>query len=319
MQYARSLLAWVISHGGLAAAGRSLSASLSWTAQAAAGHAGVPRTAVAQERQQQQRPHRPPRATLDAVTDAVRRLPMEVHASREEVEGMSVHQLKERLRSLGVGTGSCLEKQDLVGRLMGRCGGGSSAQSCGICCEDYSGGDLLRVLGCGHRMHVECVDQWLLRSATDYSRQPACPLCNALLITSSPPSRTVPIPLSRSNSSADGEQQRRPVTAHHPPAMHRPPKSRQPYPVRVAVSLVVPSPRASGSSSSSSSRSQNKARSTKPASAQSTKLASAAAQQHGRFICAGTGLSIRTREGAGEAQQDVGQLGIATRTAFLKL
>ena len=41
-------------------------------------------------------------------------------------------------------------------------------------------GDLLRALRCGHRFHCECVDRWLL-SATDYSRPPACPMCNAEL------------------------------------------------------------------------------------------------------------------------------------------
>ena len=40
---------------------------------------------------------------------------------------------------------------------------------------------VLRVLRCGHRFHVECVDKWFL-SATDYTREPACPLCNAPLI-----------------------------------------------------------------------------------------------------------------------------------------
>ncbi|PNH09681.1 hypothetical protein TSOC_003693 [Tetrabaena socialis] len=40
---------------------------------------------------------------------------------------------------------------------------------------------VLRVLRCGHRFHVECVDKWFL-SSTDYSRVPACPLCNAPLL-----------------------------------------------------------------------------------------------------------------------------------------
>ena len=38
--------------------------------------------------------------------------------------------------------------------------------------------DVLRVLRCGHRFHLECIDRWLL-SSTDYSRPPACPICNA--------------------------------------------------------------------------------------------------------------------------------------------
>ena len=31
-----------------------------------------------------------------------------------------------------------------------------------------------------HRFHIECVDRWLM-SSTDYSRDPACPCCNAVL------------------------------------------------------------------------------------------------------------------------------------------
>ncbi|KXZ43241.1 hypothetical protein GPECTOR_96g707 [Gonium pectorale] len=44
---------------------------------------------------------------------------------------------------------------------------------------------VLRVLQCGHRFHVECVDKWFL-SATDYTRTPACPLCNAPLLREQP-------------------------------------------------------------------------------------------------------------------------------------
>ena len=38
--------------------------------------------------------------------------------------------------------------------------------------EDYEKEDGLRVLPCGHRFHVECVDRWLRSKAAD------CPLCN---------------------------------------------------------------------------------------------------------------------------------------------
>ncbi|KAF5839402.1 hypothetical protein DUNSADRAFT_973 [Dunaliella salina] len=52
--------------------------------------------------------------------------------------------------------------------------------SCSICCEDYSEGDAMRVLPCKHQFHIECVDRWFLTS-TDYTRPPACPLCNQAL------------------------------------------------------------------------------------------------------------------------------------------
>lgn len=60
-------------------------------------------------------------------------------------------------------------------------GANSSSSSCSICCEDYAAGDVLRALPCGHRFHLECIDRWLL-SSTDYSRPPACPMCNAELV-----------------------------------------------------------------------------------------------------------------------------------------
>ena len=50
--------------------------------------------------------------------------------------------------------------------------------TCSIFFEEYEDGDVLRVLpGCGHRYHIECLDKWAL-AATDFSRPPACPLCN---------------------------------------------------------------------------------------------------------------------------------------------
>lgn len=42
--------------------------------------------------------------------------------------------------------------------------------SCVVCCEAIEEGHSVRVLPCLHRFHVDCVDQWLVRSRT-------CPVC----------------------------------------------------------------------------------------------------------------------------------------------
>eukprot|EP00198_Chlamydomonas_reinhardtii_P001183 XP_001690518.1 predicted protein [Chlamydomonas reinhardtii] len=129
----------------------------------------------------------------------------------QQMAALSVHELKALLHGRGLEPVKCLEKGELVRQLLEH--GGSSADSCSICCEEYAqqaagehavpansgcratGGIasdaaaeaeddapvVLRVLRCGHRFHVECVDKWFL-SATDYTREPACPLCNAPLI-----------------------------------------------------------------------------------------------------------------------------------------
>jgi len=54
---------------------------------------------------------------------------------------------------------------------------GSSGDSCGICISDYEDEDVLRILNCGHKFHVECVDQWAME-AIAFSKPVSCPFCN---------------------------------------------------------------------------------------------------------------------------------------------
>ncbi|GLC34605.1 hypothetical protein PLESTB_001243300 [Pleodorina starrii] len=149
-----------------------------------------------------QQPHGRARAriTVEEVTEALMKLPTESYMTSEQLAGLPVHDLKELIRGRGLEPIKCLEKEELVRQLLEH--GGSSAHSCSICCEDYTAGssispdagegssgagggaadaDVLRVLRCGHRFHVECVDRWFL-SSTEYTRAPACPLCNAPLL-----------------------------------------------------------------------------------------------------------------------------------------
>lgn len=135
-----------------------------------------------QQRQQQQDPASAAQRRQqrwERVVEVLHGLPTETVASKEELAGLPVHELKQRLSDAGISSGDCREKTELVARLLEA--GGSSGDSCCICCEDYVSGDVVRRLPCSHRMHLVCLDRWLLTSASDYSRPPACPMCNSEL------------------------------------------------------------------------------------------------------------------------------------------
>lgn len=132
--------------------------------------------AAAQRAGQQQGRHAARRPDFDRVVAALQKLPTEVVATREDLEKESVRELKERLAKLHVECTGCLEKRELVAKALDAAGG-SSGESCAICAEEYAPGDVVRVLPCKHRMHVECIDRWLLKS-TDHSAPKGCPLCN---------------------------------------------------------------------------------------------------------------------------------------------
>ena len=64
-------------------------------------------------------PNRPPRATQEQVAEALQKLPAEQYISKEELDGMSVHELRERARTAGVDLGRAIvERKDLVQRIM---------------------------------------------------------------------------------------------------------------------------------------------------------------------------------------------------------
>ena len=65
-----------------------------------------------------------------------------------------------------------LEKEELVAALRFARGGDTGLYHCNICLSDYEEGDAYRVLPCGHRFHIECVDKWLRSTSL------RCPLCN---------------------------------------------------------------------------------------------------------------------------------------------
>ena len=71
--------------------------------------------------------------------------------------------------------------------------GCKAGDECAVCLQDYTEGDELRELQCGHSFHHKCIDKWLLdarinhvapatRGAPISACAPTCPLCNTLLI-----------------------------------------------------------------------------------------------------------------------------------------
>lgn len=93
------------------------------------------------------------------VVSTLQKLPMETIVTAAELEQETPAQLKQRLTKAGVTCNGCLEKQEVIAKVLEI--GGSSSSSCSICCEDYVAGDVVRVLPCQHRYHIECVDRWV--------------------------------------------------------------------------------------------------------------------------------------------------------------
>jgi E3 ubiquitin-protein ligase RNF38/44 len=144
--------------------------------------AGAQQQGQQQHRQRRPGQPQPQRATLDMVASVLQKLPTEHYASAEELHALPGAELRRRLakRRLLPSSRGLVERRELC-QLLASAGGGSGS-SCSICFEDYAAGEVLRVLPCSHRFHLECVDKWLLFAATDHVRLPACPLCNAELL-----------------------------------------------------------------------------------------------------------------------------------------
>jgi hypothetical protein len=88
--------------------------------------------------------------------------------------------MQEQLTDIGAPHTECGGKGDLVETIVGA--GGSSATTCSICFEEYHTHDVMRVMPCGHRFHVDCVDEWLLgKPKPGDIRRFVCPLCSRSL------------------------------------------------------------------------------------------------------------------------------------------
>jgi len=136
--------------------------------------------------------------TRASIVSRIRALPLEPFYSKEDLEKMSVSQLKRRASEIDSRRGRSsihnnnkisiaslydsshiLEKSELVQAILDVDCLDSSASTCIICCEDYQNGDMLRILACNHKFHVECVDGWFLSDSNHSgTRQTTiCPIC----------------------------------------------------------------------------------------------------------------------------------------------
>jgi len=120
------------------------------------------------------------------IATRILEMPTEGWVPPNELDVLSVSEVKERLRVRGVESRGCSEKQELVSLL--RSHHTSSESLCPICFDHYAEGDCVRLLPkCKHIFHLECIDRWAYAAASKSRtsegalRIPACPLCNTSL------------------------------------------------------------------------------------------------------------------------------------------
>lgn len=113
------------------------------------------------------------------LPEEVNRLPIEEYHTPEEMSRWDVKRLKFHLKQARANSPADrtdvgpvpLEKAELLAAVRAA-RGGETGESCSICMDPYEDGDAYRVLPCGHRYHIECVDKWLRSTSL------CCPLCN---------------------------------------------------------------------------------------------------------------------------------------------
>jgi len=179
-------------------AGSAISSAVGWCqslvgSRSRADNSGRSRRQQHDRQQQQQFPppprqqaHGPVKLSTDRVRQNVWRLPIEEFMTTGDLQAWTVKELKEELtlaarrapRALTNQQPALapLDKLELVAAVeLAR--GGESARCCAICVDDFGSGDMLRVLQCAHRFHIECVDRWLL----DADHGCGCPICKSPL------------------------------------------------------------------------------------------------------------------------------------------
>eukprot|EP00890_Picochlorum_soloecismus_P001516 jgi/Picsp_1/2365/NSC_05828-R1_protein len=118
---------------------------------------------------------------MNFITSVIQALPLEKYMTREDLKRCSISELTGRIHELQkdknkevekLDLDTVIEKDEIIEAICRTSNVNSSS--------NYESGDTLRVLNCGHKFHLECIDRWFL-SSTDYSRPAACPMCNTEL------------------------------------------------------------------------------------------------------------------------------------------
>ena len=123
----------------------------------------------------------------------------ELHKSFDAVRGSvditdaKTHDLEARITT-GAASSSDPESATTPPRRLSMASSAASVEVCSICISEYSRGERLRELACGHRFHAECIDGWLLPDPTTGSKgHRTCPLCVGPAVREDPqPAEDVP-------------------------------------------------------------------------------------------------------------------------------
>eukprot|EP00924_Labyrinthula_sp_SR-Ha-C_P014662 maker-scaffold_74-snap-gene-0.19-mRNA-1 protein AED:0.00 eAED:0.00 QI:142/1/1/1/1/1/2/77/153 len=115
----------------------------------------------------------------DEIIGKIHVLPLKTFHTKETLENWSKAKLFKQLKLNGDESKYSPDKGDLVNFVYNFGNQNTSCNdSCGICVEDYENKDIIRLLGCEHAFHVDCIDRWAINSAQK-STPPKCPMCNA--------------------------------------------------------------------------------------------------------------------------------------------
>jgi len=113
----------------------------------------------------------------ERVHDRLMRLPSVRFTHLSFDETMSSKLLKRAALSRGIDTTAILERRELLNALQAHRAEHDTHETCPICLDTFSQGDLLRVMLCGHEYHHECLARAVQSELERTGEMPRCPCC----------------------------------------------------------------------------------------------------------------------------------------------